>query len=457
MRSLSFVIVLSALMLFPFGVTAFAAKTQDDVPAVEEAQPDAAADADALSDETEEALSRDAACRMKIKEAELLFQEAARSYKKGNKDRAGDLFSAALVTLSSAGVTADAYYGVKDDFAIIFGKLCSAAGAPGAGSYPIPLDSDNELVQKYLKLFSEGPAKERIRKALERSGRYREMIKTVLKENDLPAELVYLPVVESLYSNNDLSRAGALGLWQFMPHQGRNQGLKINYWIDERKDPEKATRAAARYLKQLYFMLDNWHLALAAYNRGENGLVRDLRFSNATNIGEMSERKAVPRETQAYVPQFIAVTLIGENPEKYGYKLEYEKPVPADEVALDKVADLKIIAKCAGTTVDAIRQLNPALKAWCTPQNYPDFTLKLPAGTKESFLAALAQEKDLNPSRGFIKYRVAKGDSLSVIAKKFGTTVSAIREDNRIKNPRHLRINQTLVIRPGRKYFTKAR
>ena len=263
----------------------------------------------------------------------------------------------------------------------------------------------------------------------------------------------YLPVVESLYRVEDLSRAGALGLWQIMPQRARALDLKLNYWIDERKDPEKSTRAAARYLKELFLMLDDWHLVLAGYNRGEFGLVRDLKFSNATTICEMAERSAVPKETQLYVPQFIAVSMIGEDPQKYGYDLVYDPPLVYDTVKIPTVIDLKIVAQCAGTSLSTIRELNPSLIAWCTPHNAPDFELHIPSGTAGAFTANIALVKDLNPSPGYIKYKVLGNDWLEKIAKKFSTTVTAIKEDNaRVKKQKYLRVGQVLIIRPGRKY-----
>jgi membrane-bound lytic murein transglycosylase D len=400
------------------------------------------------------------AMRTNIKEAELLYQDAVKNYENGNGARAEALYHQSLQKLTAAPMNADIGYGLKDDFITLFTKLemmlDRAAGRAGKtdGTYAIRMDLENDLVKKYLKLYTEGNCKTEISKALQRSGRYREMILSVLKQYDLPEELVYLPVVESMYNNNDLSRAGALGLWQIMPERARYLGLKVNYWIDERKDPEKATHAAARYLKELFLMFDDWHLALAAYNRGEYGLLRDLKFSNATNIQEISERNAVPRETENFVPQFIVCSLIGSDPEKYGFDLQYAEPLVCDTVVTDKIIDLKIVAKCAGTTLDDIRALNPALKAWCTPHNYPHFTLRLPPGTRDMFLANLAQEKDLNPSQGYVKYKVRKGDYLEKIAKRFKTTVSSIKEDNRLKHSKYLRVNQVLVIRPGRKYFS---
>ncbi len=323
----------------------------------------------------------------------------------------------------------------------------------------IPLDYDDILLDKWMNIYTneKGTAKNNMRIALERSGKYRDMILSILKEYDLPEELLYLPIVESLFNNNCVSRAKAVGMWQIMAHRGQALGLKINYWIDERRDPEKATRAAAKYLQELFFLLDDWHFALSAYNRGEYGLISDLKFSNSSSMVDMKNRNATPKETQNYVPQFIVAVKIAKEPEKYGFNnLKFEEPFVYDTVITDKVIDLKIVAKCAGTTVEKIKELNPALLAWCTPHGYKNFELHIPEGTKEMFYENIVKEKDLNPSPGFIKYKVKKGEYLEKIAKDFKTTVTAIKEDNpKLKKQKYLQPNQILVIRPGRKYYNK--
>lgn len=402
------------------------------------------------------------AVRRTVKEAHFLFTEALMYYEQGKKHKASRLFHEALYTLNQARIDSDTQYKMKESMGTLFIELEKNLSGNGKAeyqhndSYSIHIDTSNELVNKYLKLYTEGGAKERIRKALERSGRYRGMISEILQQYGLPRELIYLPIVESLYSINDLSGAGALGIWQIMPERARALGLKVNHWVDERKDPEKSTRAAAQYLKELYTLFDDWHLALAAYNRGEFGLSRDLQFSKALNIQQMRERHAVPLETEYYVPQFIASTIVGDNYERYGLSITFEKPFICDDVTIDKVIDLEVVAKCAGVKVETIRELNPSIKAWCTPYNYPGFTLHLPGGTKNTFLDNLSKVEDLNPSRGYIKYRVTKGDYLGKLAKKFSTSVTAIKEDNKIKNLKTLRIGQVLIIRPGRKYPGKS-
>ena len=319
----------------------------------------------------------------------------------------------------------------------------------------ISLEYDEEELEKWIKVYTTGQGKQRVKLALERSGKYSQMIKEVLKEYELPQELQYLPLIESLFNNNTVSRAKAVGLWQIMAHRGRALGLQINYWIDERKDPVKATRAAAKYLKQLYAMFNDWHLALAAYNRGEYGILRDLKFSNAPSTLEMSKRKAIPKETQNYVPQFIVAVKIAQNPQEYGFEdINYQEPDEYDIVLINKVIDLKVIAKCAETTVDVIKELNPALLAWCTPHGYKNFELKLPLGSQSTFLENINKEKDLNPSPGFVRHKVKKGDYLEKLAKKYKTTANNIRNDNpKIKKQKYLKVNQILIIHPGKGYF----
>jgi len=391
-----------------------------------------------------------------VKEAEILFRKARDSFEKGNAQKAREFFAQALQRLVAMDADPAICNGAHDEFEKLFAKLdnqlykqsCVVGLVPHFSMFE---STDSVVVQKYVKIYSEGESKVRVQHALEASMKYRGMIMQTLREFDMPQELVFLPVVESLYNNDDISSAGAVGLWQFMPKRARALNLKVNYFLDERKDPVKATTAACVYLKDLYAMFGNWPLALAAYNRGENGLGRDMLFSQAAGLDEMVERKSVPRETENYVPQFVAASLIGTEPEKYGFKLNYEPALTYDEVQVNNVIGLEVIAKAAGCEVDDLRDLNPQLRAWCTPPEYPNFTLRLPAGTKAAFATNIALVKDLNPSRGFVKYKVRKGDYLGKIAKKYGVSIASIRDLNKMKRDRVLSINQVLLIRPGRK------
>jgi len=418
--------------------------------------------------------------RQVVKETENLYNQAVIAYEEGDINLAENFYKRALKKLAKSNMDAVLNYQLKEEYDNLFGKLdvlleemernsksildVSKEELKGTenleageikGNYTIPIDIENNLAKKYIRLYTEGKRRKAIAEALERSGRYREMIFKVLKEYDLPRELVYLPVVESLYKVSAYSRARAVGLWQLMETPARNLGLAINYWIDERRDPEKSTRAALKFLKDLHAWFNDWHLALAAYNRGQRGIGSDLKFSKAVDFNQLVEREALPKETENFVPKFMASVIIGENYQDYGFSLNFEEPLSYDEVVLDKIIDLEVIAKCVGTTEAKIRELNPALRAWCTPKNYPNFKLKLPPGTEEKFLINIVKVKDLTPGRGFIRYKVKRGDILGGIARKYYTTVYAIKRDNKIRNINKIRTGQLLIIRPGRKYFLK--
>ncbi len=418
--------------------------------------------------------------RQVIKETENLYNQAVIAYEEGKIDLAENLYKRALKKLAKSNLDAVLNYQLKEEYDNLFGKLdvlldemernsksildVSKEELKGTENleaeeikrnYTIPIDIENSLAKKYISLYTKGKRRKAIAEALERSGRYREMIFGVLEEYELPRELVYLPVVESLYKVSAYSRARAVGLWQLMETPARSLGLVINYWIDERRDPEKSTRAALKFLKDLHAWFNDWHLALAAYNRGQSGIGRDLKFSKSVDFNQLVERKALPKETENFVPKFMACVSIGENYQDYGFPLNFEEPLSYDEVVLDKVIDLEVIAKCVGTTEAKIKKLNPALRVWCTPKNYPNFKLKLPPGTEEKFFTNIVKVKDLTPGRGFIRYKVKRGDVLGRIARKYYTTVYAIKRDNRIRNINRIRLGQLLIIRPGRKYFRK--
>jgi hypothetical protein len=327
--------------------------------------------------------------------------------------------------------------------------LRASTSVPAGRMRDIRIDPDNALAQKFLAIYT----KQRpgtVEEALARSGRYRDMIEAELKKKGLPPELFYLVMVESEYKPDAVSPSGAAGLWQFMPGTARKYGLEVSYWVDERFDPEKATVAAARYLSDLYQWFGDWELALAAYNRGEGGIGRDLQFSRSLDFDSLSGRKALPQETHHYVPKFMACVLIGRDPKKYGLRAKYEEPEPYDEVPLPRDLDLGVAAKCAGVPESVLRRLNPELRSWCTPKDRPGFLLRVPKGAKDSFLAALAKVDEWNPGPTLVRYRVVRGDSLGRIAKQYHTTVRGILETNKLRSARLIRPGITLLIKPGR-------
>jgi membrane-bound lytic murein transglycosylase D len=329
---------------------------------------------------------------------------------------------------------------------VILGFLTTMAQAT-----TIPLDTGDPLVQKYIDIYTRPNHRHRMQAALDRMVSYRPMILEHIHQMEMPEELLYLPLVESEYKNTAQSHAGAVGLWQFMTTTGRHSGLTINYWMDERRDPEKATRAALIHLKELQDWFADWHLTLAAYNRGLYGLQKDLELTRSADFTTMVERRGLPSETEHYLPKFIACALIGAHPENYGFTLPSEnEESPADEILLEKPLDIAIAARSAETTEETIRQLNPALRLWCTPKSDKPFVLKIPPGKKDAFLQALALVKDWTPHPPFVKYIVRPGDTLIAIARRHKTTVAGIRKNNSIRNPHRLSLRQTLLIHPGR-------
>jgi membrane-bound lytic murein transglycosylase D len=329
----------------------------------------------------------------------------------------------------------------------------STAAALGEGPNrmrgEIVIDSTNAITQSFLKIYSRKRPRT-VEEALARSGRYKPMISAALKKAGLPPELFYLVMTESEYKIDARSPSGAAGLWQFMPGTARKYGLKVTYWVDERYDPEKATRAAIHYLSDLYAWFGDWNLALAAYNRGEGGLGQDMKWSRSTDFDSLAERNALPQQTHHYVPKFMACVMIGEHPERFGLHPAYDAPDAYDEVPLPRPLDLTVAARCAGVKEEVIHRLNPALRAWATPAKTPGFILRVPKGAKDAFLAKLAEVKDWNPGPVLVRYRVRRGDYLGRIARLHRTTVRAIMELNGLRRARLLRPGMVLKIRPGR-------
>ncbi|MBI3553116.1 MAG: transglycosylase SLT domain-containing protein [Elusimicrobia bacterium] len=328
-------------------------------------------------------------------------------------------------------------------------KAGPSAAAVASKMRDLKLDADNPITQKFVEIYSKQRPRT-VEEALARSGRYKDMIETALKDHGLPKELFYLVMAESEYKADALSHSGAAGLWQFMPGTARKYGLEVSYWLDERYVPEKATQAAVRYLSDLYQWFGDWNLAIAAYNRGEGGLGRDMQFSRSPDFSSLAGRNALPDETHHYVPKFMACVLIGEHPSKYGLHPKYEDPDDYDAVALPRALDLAVAARCAGAAETVIHRLNPGLRAWCTPKDRPGFELRVPKGSKQAFEESLLKVTDWNPGPTMLRYKVRPGDSLGKIAVRNRTTVRAILEINKLKNPRLIHPGMTLSIRPGR-------
>jgi len=281
---------------------------------------------------------------------------------------------------------------------------------------------------------------------LARSEKYIPFMKNLLKENGLPEDLVYMALIESGFNPYAYSRSKAAGPWQFIYLTGKRYGLNSNWWIDERRDPEKSTIAAAKYLKDLYDTFECWYLAAAGYNAGEGKIARAMKRYRTEDFWELTKYRYLKRETKDYVPQMIAAALIAKDPEKYGFlDIEYQEPLRYDKVKVPEVTDLRLIAQACEVTLDEIKGLNPELSRWCTPPNFPDYETKIPFGKKELFLRNF---ETLSPGERFQfkTHQVKKGDTLSKIAKLYRVSLEPILEINRLNKKSRLSIGMNLLV-----------
>ncbi len=280
-----------------------------------------------------------------------------------------------------------------------------------------------------------------------RSGRYRQDIVKALKEAGMPEELSWLPLIESGYKVRALSRARAFGLWQFIPSTGYKFGLKRNAWVDERLDPEKSTAAAIAYFKELHQMFGDWATVLAAYNCGEGAVarvIRDQKVNYLDNFWDFYER--LPRETARYFPRFLAVLAILKDPGQYGFVLEEaDKPLPYETVTIERPVHLQTMADALGMVPEDLKALNPELRHGATPNS--SYVLRVPPGQGSAVLASLEKMAKWSPPKEeYIVHRVRRGETLSLIAMRYRTSIQKILEANNIRSTRMLRVGQRLKI-----------
>lgn len=307
---------------------------------------------------------------------------------------------------------------------------------------PIPL---NERVLRYVELF-QGRLREYLAAGLERGAQYLPMIQNVFRAEGLPLDLAYIPLIESAFKPTALSRAKAKGVWQFMRATAIENGLKQDWYIDERSDPDKATVAAARYLKTLYTMFDDWHLAMASYNGGPGRVTRALRRSGRHEFWALSAtRRYLPRETREYVPMILAAVIIAKNPVKYGFAMIAAAPAATETVLVPPAVDLRRIAEWVGVTADEIQSLNPELRRWTTPIRGREYELKVPAGGAEAVRSRLAgaSPQALNALQW---YTVRRGETLSTIARKLRVNRTDLAEANYRKATSKVKVGQKLLI-----------
>jgi len=289
----------------------------------------------------------------------------------------------------------------------------------------------NDWVLQYLSFFSTVRGRAIVERGLDRAGRYDGMIRRVLREEGVPQDLIYLAQAESAFLPQAVSRAGARGIWQFMPFRGQEYDLDRTYWVDERSDPEKATRAAARHMRDLYDMFGDWYLVMAAYNAGPMGVVRAIERTGYADFWELQKRHALPKQTQNYVPIIIALALVGKEPALYGVQVQAEKPVRADMVRPGHPISLSLVADATGADLDDLRLLNPQLLRNATP-NDPQFELKLPSGLAQRFQDNI-QHVPVEKWTSWRLHTVESGETLGEVARHYHVTVPAIESANHLE------------------------
>ena len=311
-------------------------------------------------------------------------------------------------------------------------------------SFDIPIVI-NGRVEQFIQFF-QTTIRHKFIIWLARSEKYIHFMKGVLKEHGLPEDLVYLSLIESGFDPNAYSRAKAVGLWQFIYLTGKRYGLRSNWWVDERRDPEKSTVAAAKYLKDLYEMFACWYLAAAGYNAGEYKIINAIKRYKTEDFWKLTHYRYLKRETKDYVPLMIAATLVAKEPEKYGFvDVEYQKPLRYEKVKVPELTDLSHIAKACETSLEEIKDLNPELRRGVTPPNESEYEIKIPFGKKDLFLENFEAMQPLEKFQ-FKTHLVKKGETLKGIAKLYRVDLEPLLEINHLSKTSPLSKGTTLLI-----------
>jgi len=313
--------------------------------------------------------------------------------------------------------------------------------------YDIPIDV-NEAVVGYIRFFQSRVARKHFVKWLGRSHKFIDRYRQILKEEGLPQDTVFLAMIESGFGNFAYSRAKASGPWQFIGPTGKLFGLKQDFWVDERRDPEKSARAAARFLKQLYQQTGDWRLAWAGYNAGVGRIfkARDKGYEDFWAMAAVPGKKVLRAETKGYVPKLMAAAIITKHPEAFGFKAEEIDPQRWEEYAEVNVPSatlLAVVAKSAGTSERQLMDLNPELRRACTPPR--PYHLKIPKDQADAFAEAWPKAQG-KVRMTFAGHVVRKGDTLSSIAHHYGVPTEGILEMNGLRNGKKLRVGSELII-----------
>lgn len=300
----------------------------------------------------------------------------------------------------------------------------------------------NADVVKWIGFFT-GNGRSTFERWMKRSGRYMELFRNVLQKEGMPPDLVHLVFVESGFNVNARSYAAAVGPWQFLAATSRMFGLHVNQWVDERKDPEKSTVAAARYLKHLFGIFGDWPLALAAYNAGEGRVLRAMKAQGTTNYWNLR----LPQQTEDYVPKFMAALAISRDPARYGFtEIEFDEPMAFDELAFKGAVDLRSIARLAGCTVEDLRALNPAFSGATARGANGVTTLRVPAGTGETLMQRLSEGEKLPAADLTVRHKVQRGETLAGIAKQYSVSARELARVNGISKAKPLKRGRTVTI-----------
>ncbi len=311
--------------------------------------------------------------------------------------------------------------------------------SPAVPPYPLVVNPPVEALIDYFRARE----RERFSLWLARSGRYLDMIRQVFRERGLPEELAYTAMIESGFWPRAASRVGARGLWQFMEATARRYGLTVNRWVDERLDPVKSTVAAAQYLGDLYEMFGHWFLAQAAYNAGEARVALAIKRAKTSDFWALTQTRHLPNETKRFVPQILAAMVITREPARYGFEVAQEAPLAYDEIVVRRVLDLPTIAALADVPVEAIRELNPALRGGITPP-FSAYALRLPLGSGARFETALAETPAWRLPHWKI-HRVQRGQSLAQIARLYRTTPQRLAEVNALRGGQLRGVSELVV------------
>jgi membrane-bound lytic murein transglycosylase D len=313
----------------------------------------------------------------------------------------------------------------------------------------LPLVSNDFVdgVISYLQTHARGY----VETVLKRQGTYGPMISEALSQEGLPQDLIYLAAGESAFNPFALSTKGAKGIWQFIVGTGSLYGLRKDFWVDEREDPVKSTRAAARHLKDLHKTFGDWFLAMAAYDSGPMTVQRAVERTGYADYWELRRLHALPRETENYVPIFLATALIAKDPKAYGFDVAPDPPLAIDQVIVKEPTDLRLVAQLLDRPTEELVRLNPSLQRWTTPANQPEFGLNLPAGTKDAYESAIASI----PSGQRVSWRahkVEEGETLATIARKYRISATALASANQLQLNASLAQGAKLVLplAPGR-------